>query len=874
MDARRPVAGAHGAEIELSCDARGATGTSPATMKDVEASHEPWDLLAHASWVRDLARTLVNDPARADDAVQQTWVAALERPLPLVRNPRAWLAAVLRNAVRQSARSERRRTQRESLGATPEPPLSADEIVQRAETLERVVQAVLALSEPYRSTLLFHYFDGLDSEEIARRQRCSSSTVRNRVKRALERLRQRFDADGDDWRPALLALALPSTSFGPAAATGGAALASPGASTSGGTLTATGGLSMYAKLVLTLATTLLAGIGGVSLWSAGDGPGGSSGLAETPREALVAGSNSARDANSAPASPVVSAPRRSRSGQAGRDGAARKPVERAADPAPQPRILAGIVRDQHGAPVAGAPVFLGGRESPFGGGAQVFYAPDRRSRMVRSMDRKALAQMRAQGLLVGLNVPTDEEGRFQVTLHGSPATPEGVFVAANSAIGLHADPAQGAWYAESADDLEFVVETVPTSSISIAVVDAQSGERLAPATGWVELLDGTETGARARFEWGRDLEWSVDEDAPPRHTFEVLGGSIALNVRVVHPVWAQAVQRVDLLADVHRDVEILVDSGAGFAGRVVDADGRAVEGATVFWGELARMRDNSLYRPYAPDELFEATRTDAAGHYLLKGRASTVSAWHPDHSPASAAVDVASTIRLAARGTIQGRVVGADGAPVAGVAIALDRDRELRADELGRFRIEGVEAGPHGLELGDLWLGVDVPAGGTVEVDPWPELLARVDVRIAADSPAELRMAGVVFGAGRTFRVNKFETRDGNFVMTDALPGSYLLLGSKGHVATFEVHGPVATVDLGSASLEVTTLPNSELYLVPVDATPSQEWVARRSARDAGEEGVVRWPTLPAGTYKVGNLYRDVEQTIAVAGPDTRVALD
>jgi len=40
--------------------------------KDVEA------LLAHAGWIRSLARQLASDPNRADDLVQQTWVAALE----------------------------------------------------------------------------------------------------------------------------------------------------------------------------------------------------------------------------------------------------------------------------------------------------------------------------------------------------------------------------------------------------------------------------------------------------------------------------------------------------------------------------------------------------------------------------------------------------------------------------------------------------------------------------------------------------------------------------------------------------------------------------------------------------------------------------
>jgi len=38
------------------------------------------DLPAQAAWVRSLARHLVRDPERAEDLLQDTWVAALRRP--------------------------------------------------------------------------------------------------------------------------------------------------------------------------------------------------------------------------------------------------------------------------------------------------------------------------------------------------------------------------------------------------------------------------------------------------------------------------------------------------------------------------------------------------------------------------------------------------------------------------------------------------------------------------------------------------------------------------------------------------------------------------------------------------------------------------
>jgi len=45
-------------------------------------------LLVHAGWVQRLARALAADHHRAEDAVQDTWVAALEGRLRHGRAPR------------------------------------------------------------------------------------------------------------------------------------------------------------------------------------------------------------------------------------------------------------------------------------------------------------------------------------------------------------------------------------------------------------------------------------------------------------------------------------------------------------------------------------------------------------------------------------------------------------------------------------------------------------------------------------------------------------------------------------------------------------------------------------------------------------------
>src|SRR6185295_9569111 len=70
-------------------------------------------LLRHAGFLRRLARDLVGDPAAADDAVQDVWLRALEKPPRHGSNVRGWLRVVLTNLVRTRARDDSRRSARE-----------------------------------------------------------------------------------------------------------------------------------------------------------------------------------------------------------------------------------------------------------------------------------------------------------------------------------------------------------------------------------------------------------------------------------------------------------------------------------------------------------------------------------------------------------------------------------------------------------------------------------------------------------------------------------------------------------------------------------------------------------------------------------------
>jgi len=176
---------------------------------DMTSDHAPPPLdalLAHRAWVRVLARRLADDAADADDLEQDAWLAAAgARPHGGV-GMHAWFAKVLRNRAVDMRRREVHRTDRESAVARDETVRSGADLVVDAEAHGRVVQAVLALDEPYRETVLLRFYEGLPPREVAARMNVPVDTVRTRLRRAAERLREALGGRREDWLGALAPL--------------------------------------------------------------------------------------------------------------------------------------------------------------------------------------------------------------------------------------------------------------------------------------------------------------------------------------------------------------------------------------------------------------------------------------------------------------------------------------------------------------------------------------------------------------------------------------------------------------------------------------------------------------------------------------------
>ena len=165
------------------------------------------DLLAHASWVRRLARRLVADADGAADVEQDTWLAALRRPPAEATNLRSWLAAAVRSAARGRGRAEGRRRRREREAARSRPESTGEGAAERAALQRDLVDRVLRLPDPYRAAVLARYFEDERPARTAARLGLPASTVRTRLARGLALLREELDRDWDDRRGWCLALA-------------------------------------------------------------------------------------------------------------------------------------------------------------------------------------------------------------------------------------------------------------------------------------------------------------------------------------------------------------------------------------------------------------------------------------------------------------------------------------------------------------------------------------------------------------------------------------------------------------------------------------------------------------------------------------------
>jgi len=159
--------------------------------------HDAFAALAVANVDRlyALARLIVRDVDRAEDAAQETLIRAW-RELPRLRDPdrfQAWLRRLLVHACYDEGRRIRRRAE---IALLADHLPADDDETARVMDREQLDRAFRRLPLEQRVVVVLGHLEGLTHVEIAETLDLPLGTVKSRMRYAMEGLRAALEADG------------------------------------------------------------------------------------------------------------------------------------------------------------------------------------------------------------------------------------------------------------------------------------------------------------------------------------------------------------------------------------------------------------------------------------------------------------------------------------------------------------------------------------------------------------------------------------------------------------------------------------------------------------------------------------------------------
>lgn len=374
---------------------------------------------------------------------------------------------------------------------------------------------------------------------------------------------------------------------------------------------------------------------------------------------------------------------------------------------------------------------------------------------------------------------------------------------------------------------------------------------------------------------------------------DLASGRVDLNVTApgFAPAWARGVE-LPPIEDEAAPIDIgtfVLEPEAALAGSVVDTDGAPVEGAVITVAE-----SGTPARWPRDGDAPPSTSSDAEGSFTVRGLAPgdlvNLHAEHPDYVAndvqATAGDGAEVAIVLAPASRLEGRIVDADGAPVAGAAVLATVDHaavsrggaafagrrtlgSARSDDDGHFVVRGVE--PCRMRLQALAPGF-LPVATDVEVTEG-EVLADLElvldrgaavegtVRDADGLPvAGAQVAAVVDSGDLASRLQTpvaVADADGRYRLTGLAPGRWTLRAEHpDHVraeARLEVRPGDNTLDLRLGRGVEVAGQALDAAGEPV-AGARVSLVAESEARAfdpaaTGGSGGFRFRAVPPGTY-------------------------
>lgn len=140
-----------------------------------------------AAKLRQFIRARVNDPATAEDILQDVFVKIQAR-LDQLKDPaklQGWIYLIARNAIIDHHRTRKETVEvPEALAA--EPAVEDGELEELKASFRRMIYS---LPEPYREALVLTEFEGLTQQQLAERLGISLSGAKSRVQRGRVQLK-------------------------------------------------------------------------------------------------------------------------------------------------------------------------------------------------------------------------------------------------------------------------------------------------------------------------------------------------------------------------------------------------------------------------------------------------------------------------------------------------------------------------------------------------------------------------------------------------------------------------------------------------------------------------------------------------------------
>lgn len=756
-----------------------------------------------------VARHLVRDEALAEDAVQQTFVAAIEdaQRFDATRDLEAWLVGILTNKARDLAARDARRPDPARLDeARSADPATEVELAEFVATLERALERVPAA---YREVLRKNLADGRTPAEIAKELARDPNTVRVQLHRGMEHLRRVLPAGF-----ALGAAAIASSPRGLVTLRAEVLEHARDVALAGVHGTASVKSALAKKLVAGAVAVLV--LASAALFAVGsrDDAGASS-----PSSGAVAAQDSATPPATAQLEP--SPPR----------ATARFPL---AVQAPTTGELDVDVVWHDGTPAADVEVYA--RPRPWLGGlydgdryartdaqgrarfdslppgdttAGVEYAIASASSVIVAGETRSVRVVVQRHVdVTGRVARVDGSAVAGALVWCAPALPFGNAFAVRS-VPIARTDASGLFVARACPRRSVLCATVEGHGTSLGVPldangdDAQTIDLVVTPLGAVlELVVRDAAGEPVEGAWGLFAPSRRPHGQPPGLRFRTdANGRARLATNVGEALLTLAARgqpctevRLTLPVGTTRH-EVVFAPGVWVSGTVRDANGAAQAGASVELDSSAHLATE--------DERRRLGRTDAAGRYRVGPFAtgsfalvaSTLDgprgAREARRFEISTPGETTWDVTLDAVHAIRGRVVDANGAPLAGCEVGAapnpglgELSTPVRTDELGRFEVRGVVGVSHEVYArAPLSFGnTSTTRAGVVPDQAEIELQLAVHRAAGAFVVGRVTQAGVggLIGAkvwlaspGTGSYTGKITTDDGAFEVGPLPPGTY-----------------------------------------------------------------------------------------------------